>query len=442
MKIIESRNADKIWVKFLKSFFNFDNDLYFCFAYTPPLTSCYTQSLDYDMIQKLEEDVGRFRQVGNVIIGGDFNAKTNTKSDFVIDKMDEHSPIMDIDTYVIDKPQLRANCDKHSVDAQGEALLNLCKNSSLRILNGRTKGDRCGKFTRYPLSLRETPSTLDYIIADIDILHNIMSFMVLSNLGLSDHECLSMSIKLKGCSIPQNTTVPVTKREPFKYANQDEFRLKLNSPSGREKVRQFLVQHAHATDIEKMTADMIEVVTFASRAISKRTNRNNNKKKCIEKKAPWYSPEYKKLKWALNRAVKEYRKDPFNIRNKQNIFSAKKKFKQMCREHSYRNKITCELMSIESKNPTEFWKVIKKMQKWGSNCDSSDNIDPRDWRLHFQKLLNEEVPTPSSLKEELTKLEEEQFFSEYDIRISNSEIEKAVKRLNKKASPGPDNISG
>ena len=27
VKIIESRNADKIWVKFLKSFFNFGNDL-------------------------------------------------------------------------------------------------------------------------------------------------------------------------------------------------------------------------------------------------------------------------------------------------------------------------------------------------------------------------------------------------------------------------------
>ena len=121
----------------------------------------------------------------------------------------------------------------------------------LMILNGKTKGGHYGRFTRYPLSLRETPSTLDYIIADINILHNIMSFMVLSNLGLSDHECLSMSIKSKGFSIPQITPVPVTKKEPFEYANVDEFRLKLNSPSGRQKVKQFLDQHTHATDIEK-----------------------------------------------------------------------------------------------------------------------------------------------------------------------------------------------
>ena len=46
-------------------------------------------------------------------------------------------------------------------------------------------------------------------------------------------------------------------------------------------------------------------------------------------------------------------------------------------------------MSAEKENPTEFWKVIKKMQNWGSDKnDLSDNIDPKEWMLHFQKLLN------------------------------------------------------
>ena len=149
-------------------------------------------------MQNLEEDVARYHLDGNVIIGGDFNAKTGTKFDFVDDNVDKHSPIMDIDTYVTDKPIKRNNCDKHSVDNQGEALLDLCKSSRMRILNGRTKGDRFGRLTRYPISMRETPSTLDYMIADTNIIPSVMTFMVLSNLGLSDHECLSLSIKSKG----------------------------------------------------------------------------------------------------------------------------------------------------------------------------------------------------------------------------------------------------
>ena len=47
VKIIESRNADKIWIKVLKSFFNLEKYLYFCFSYALP----YTQNLDYAVIQ-------------------------------------------------------------------------------------------------------------------------------------------------------------------------------------------------------------------------------------------------------------------------------------------------------------------------------------------------------------------------------------------------------
>ena len=36
IKIMESQNADKIWIKLLKSFFNLENDLYFCAAYLTP----------------------------------------------------------------------------------------------------------------------------------------------------------------------------------------------------------------------------------------------------------------------------------------------------------------------------------------------------------------------------------------------------------------------
>ena len=102
-----------------------------------------------------------------------------------------------------------------------------------------------------------------------------------------------------------------------------------------------------------------------------------------------------------------------------------------------------ELMSVESQNPTEFWKLIKKMQNWGrSKDDSSDNIDPIEWRNHFQKLLNETVITPQYQLDELSRLEGVPFFSELDVSITQNEIEKALKKLNKKAAPGPDNISG
>ena len=56
----------------------------------------------------------------------------------------------------------------------------MCKNSHVRILNGRTRGDRTGRFTRFPLSLRETPSTLDYMLADTFLSSLVLAFLTMN----------------------------------------------------------------------------------------------------------------------------------------------------------------------------------------------------------------------------------------------------------------------
>jgi hypothetical protein len=160
VKVIDKSNGDKMWIKLKSDFFNLKKDLFICFPYVPPITSSYVGNLEYDIFQKIEEEICHYSGLGNVMIAGDFNGKTNTNNDFVLDYQDNHSPVNDIVTYNFDVPLVRKNQDKHLMDNQGETFLNLCKNTRMRILNGRTRGDRNGSFTRYPLSLRESPSTL------------------------------------------------------------------------------------------------------------------------------------------------------------------------------------------------------------------------------------------------------------------------------------------
>ena len=83
------------------------------------------------------------------------------------------------------------------------------------------------------------------------------------------------------------------------------------------------------------------------------------------------------------------------------------------------------------------------MQKWGKTDDpSEDIIPPNEWLNHFQTLLTEGTEAPEILTNELKKLENEPYFSQLDYSIEISEIEGALKRLNKRASPGPDKVSG
>ena len=46
---------------------------------------------------------------------------------------------------------------------------------------------------------------------------------------------------------------------------------------------------------------------------------------------------------------------------------------------------TSKLISIEAKNPIEFWNVVKRMQKWGESDSQSEDIIHNEWLNHFSK---------------------------------------------------------
>ena len=78
----------------------------------------------------------------------------------------------------------------------------------------------------------------------------------------------------------------------------------------------------------------------------------------------------------------------------------------------------------------------------GEPCDDpSDSTHPDDRVSHFQTSLNEGRDTPPGLIAGLDQYEQLPAFSELDSRITSSDVEKALKRLKKKAAPGVEKIS-
>ena len=241
--------------------------------------------------QKIEEDIFLYSKDGNILLAGDFNAKTDAANDYVSDIQDDHSLVNNIETYNFDSPLQLRNEDKRPVDAQGEKFLSLCKNCRIRILNGRTKGDRSGKFTRYPLVLREYPSTLDYMITNTELLHEIESFMVLPHCGISDHECLSVSLNAKGFYAQAVPQIRIIKEEPLKLAKPRTFLLKLKSLRGKENLQQFIKTHerSNETTIDEMYSDLVSLISSCSKEIRISSGKQNgNKRKLgIDKKTPF-----------------------------------------------------------------------------------------------------------------------------------------------------------
>ena len=168
---MDSVKDEIIWLKLKKEFFKLDRDIFIiCFVYVPPSSSSFPTTSEFDIFEKIEEDIYKFSQIGNIIIAGDINAKAATESDFVSDNLDEHSPVTGITGYQSDDPLMRRNRDGRPLDAQGSRFLELCKTCRLRIINGRAKGGPVGNFTRWPMYLRESPSTLDsYLFGIVSI---------------------------------------------------------------------------------------------------------------------------------------------------------------------------------------------------------------------------------------------------------------------------------
>lgn len=141
-----------------KNYFGLSRDVKILFTYASPLTSSYTKSRKETVLEK----IGKYIEDGrhSYFVMGDLNGRTKIEEDFVRDSEDKHSPICNIPGYIADTEMIRKNRDDHTIDEQGKTILDICKSNSLRILNGRTKGDEFGTFTRYPKRINENPSTI------------------------------------------------------------------------------------------------------------------------------------------------------------------------------------------------------------------------------------------------------------------------------------------
>ena len=148
-------------------------------------------------------------------------------------------------------------------------------------------GDRLGAYTRHPLSLRETASTLDYMASDVELFETIKSFVVLPHNGLSDHDCLKVTIKSKIESFSPEEAINIVKRQHIKYATPEQFKMKLDSRLGKQILAEYMNKHKTGVDSENMYADLVQIFTkFSHKTNSGNKKRNPNKNKRNDKK-PW-----------------------------------------------------------------------------------------------------------------------------------------------------------
>ena len=376
------------------------------FAYASPFNSPYTQSRDTNILEKFET---KDACCLNTLLIGDLNGRTNTAEDFVRDQDDKHCPV-DIPIYTRDSFLKRNNKDPNAIDQQGKLILDLCKSTGMRILNGRTFGDSEGNFTRFPLHKNtDKPSTIDYVLCGKSFLSDIISFTVLPFTDLSDHCCLGTSIKinrdLAELNFDENVVeypevIITPQNEPLTF---DPSRIDIFKENIRKVENWLTVDALVNVNTIPSPEDFLTCITCVSNILV-----NAAKKSFLPKKVPskspkkeikcrkvWYSKECASYKSILRKYSRKISSRPFD-KNLLNLFQTyRRKYKKACRdaEKQYRLGMIEALKKVKTNEPKQFWNMIKKMTNWGNESkDVTDNILPKIWHKYYKSLLNSTDP--------------------------------------------------
>ncbi len=134
------------WCRLEKNAFGWEKDLFICCAYIPPSTSIPLRIGQSLSLETLQSESACNEKRGWVLLCGDFNARTNNKSDIIEhDDSEEYLPVDD--NYIPDQHlNKRLNKDNSPVNTSGAAFIEFRKSSGYRIMNGRIDKENSSNF--------------------------------------------------------------------------------------------------------------------------------------------------------------------------------------------------------------------------------------------------------------------------------------------------------
>ena len=384
MLSLEELNQNGIILfKLKKEYFSNDSDIFFCCCYIPPDGSNVYKNVnsslyEFDFFEYLNNDIVKYRLLGDVYLTGDLNSRVGQKADYVDNvNLDRYVDLPDSDLNVLDIPP-RVSMDS-TVNTFGNRLLNLCKANNLLIANGRCEN---GDFTCRSLNRHFAASVVDYVITEANCLMNIDHMSVLDQTEFSDHCPVVFSIDFEYMLFHKTDTLTYDKII-WNDENMDIFNNAL-----QEKIHVFdeQCQLLSNGDIDINTcvntfSNIIYDISFQTKGKTFSINRKPKVPKC-----PWFDENCRNCKNVFYRCKALYKNTPTD-ENRERFLNSRRDYCK-CKKNAksrYYAKEKHKLSSLSRNNPRQFWKYINNYKKRNK---TSDNIKLDEFVEHFQTLSN------------------------------------------------------
>jgi len=448
IKYLPITSTEFMWIKLDQTFFNIEKDLYICLAYCNPSSSSFTPP-EGDIFELIENKVAEYSKLGDVLICGDFNARTNTDPDYCLfeSELSEH---LDMPTpFISDVPMHRSNIDKSSVDSNGKKMLDLCKSTSLRILNGRCLGDSFGSNTCY--SHTGTPSTIDYMLASQRVLDNVNTFSV-SNVPVDSIHCkLSLNLHTQPYNMNNEENETILNYDIPKYKWKDGDDLKVFNKFNSQQINT-LIDSALNKNLEGTNESLNEIVNditniykevIGAPPAHRKTKRKTKCHSTQNKNKKWFDSQCRECKSRIRVIANKINKNPYDTQLVHDLRVLKKSYKKIIKikKNTYEASILNQLETLQTNNPKTFWNLFNDLRDM-EKSHKQNPIPADEWISHFKTLLNQPLHVDQHHQDTIDAFlnENHDIFNELNYSISDNEIIKGMRKLKTKKAVDLDGV--
>jgi len=452
---------DILWLRLDGKHFLLNDDVFLGLCYVMPEGSSRVNSIEQNTFDRLVDSIGNIHSITdghcNILLAGDFNSRTSDHPEFVIfDNSYPHEYVPD--DYVTDVFCQRHSQDKGHVNGNGTAFLDLCKQTELRILNGRVGQDAgVGKYTFVG---HRGSSLVDYVIVSESLYPFMQSFNVHDPNPLSDHNIIEFSFENDSSAYINNAHDDINDEydaTPIncKYVWNDDLKCEyidaINCSSFIETLDDIRIHTESCHTIDDINenvhrfSNIMENATenlFRKHVKPNKPNSNSSETPVNKYKNAWYNAACESKREDFYTCLNHFRKCT-SAENRELLVKARTTYKNVLKSsrRNYFNEQTKQLENYRSKNAKLYWKMLKNASHVKTstiplstfeeyfkaiNNPNDHFFNPDEDILHFnERFVNDEFQT---------------MFNELDIEITVNDITKGISQLNNNRSSGPDNL--
>ena len=454
LEIIQPFTTDCIWAKWQDGR---GNKTVLGLAYVPP-----GETMVHDPMKHVRAGLQMVKQGARVLLMGDMNARVGNFKPSDDEKASEYTDCIP-EWEVWDEKRWRRELRDPQLNTYGREINRLAEGSGMECLNGTTKETGIqGSYTCF--AKIDHPTGVDQAWCNTTDKESILSFQVMDFMpDLSDHCPISIAIREEehpppigafygahpGGIGPSPKPVPVTMTKArWTEEEKDLVSRALGQESiatRTKKISANIAKVADGNDMNKVIEDINNMITttMMEQCETWSVRKPNPLGEASKPDQPWFNKECEGAKgslrdWAKKHKNSDRKDDPV-------YYGLQTRYRQVQKEaeRTYRQQIIHEMMDTKTKDPRQWWILLRKLNYERINDKRPREISIQIWARHFEGLLRKKrildgsqrmaqtEPESLSLLSGKKKEEVKRLYWEHSRDVSREEVDRAVKRTTK-----------